>query len=125
METVLRVAQLRKKTMGILQNNFFKVYYIKMKRMTKAGVSSFPPSSYRYRLLQTDKIAIKLNAELARSFSKTRVWNHKKFQNVCVESSKVCVRNNQDNFFLINVACRSNANMIKWLRAAIFSNFEL
>ncbi len=48
--------------------------------MTELGVSSFPPSSYRYRYLQTDKIAIKSNAELARSFSEIIVWNHKKFQ---------------------------------------------
>ncbi len=44
------------------------------------GVSSFPPSSYRYRLLQTDKLSIKSNAELARSFSKIRVRNLQKFQ---------------------------------------------
>ncbi len=81
------------------------------------GVSSFPPSSYRYCLLQTDKIAIKSNAELPRSFSK-----------ICAESSntsKVCVWNHQDNHILINVACKSEANMIKWQRASIFANFEL
>ncbi len=44
------------------------------------GVSSFPPSSYRYCLLQTDKIAIKSNAELARSFSKICVRNHQTCQ---------------------------------------------
>ncbi len=66
------------------------------------------------------------NAELVRSFSKIRVWNHQTFQNLCVESSKVCVRNHQDNhFFYINVACRSDVNLIKWQRAAISTNFEL
>ncbi len=40
------------------------------------------------------------------------VWNHQTFQNLCTESSKVCVRNHQDNKFLINVACRSDANLI-------------
>ncbi len=46
------------------------------------------------------------------------------FQNSCAESSKVCMRNYQDNYFLINVACRSDANLIKWLCVAIFANFE-
>ncbi len=64
------------------------------------------------------------NAELARSFSKIRVRNHQIFQNLCAESSKVRVRNYQDNYFLINVACRSEANLMKWLCAAIFANFE-
>ncbi len=54
------------------------------------GVSSFPPSSQRYRLLQTDKIAIKSNAELARSFSKSSVRNHEKCQDLCEESSSLC-----------------------------------
>ncbi len=54
------------------------------------------------------------------SFSKICVRNHQKFQNLCAESSKVCVQNHQDNYFLINVACRSDANMIKWPHAAIF-----
>ncbi len=54
------------------------------------------------------------------SFSKMCVWNDKKFQNSCAESSKVCLRNHQDNYFLINVACRSDAIMIKWPQAAIF-----
>ncbi len=39
-------------------------------------------------------------------------------KNSCVESSNVCGRNHQDNYFLINVACKSDANMIKWLHAA-------
>ncbi len=34
--------------------------------------------------------------------------------------SNVCVRNHQDNHILINVACRSDANMIKWQSASIF-----
>ncbi len=63
------------------------------------GVSSFPPSSYRYHLLQTDKIAIKSNAELVQLFSKICVRNHQKFQNSYAESSNVCVQNHQDNFF--------------------------
>ncbi len=52
------------------------------------------------------------NDELARSFSKICVQNHQTFQNLCVESSKVCVRNHQDNYFLINIACKSDANVI-------------
>ncbi len=64
------------------------------------------------------------NAELARSFSKIRVRNHQTFQNLFAESSKVCVRNHQDKYFFIYLACRSDANVIKWLRAAIFANFE-
>ncbi len=88
-------------------------------------MSSFPPSSYRYRYLQTNKITIKLNAELARSFSEIRVWNHQTFQHSCADSSKVQAWNHQDNYFLINVDCRSDTNMIKWPHAAIFANFEL
>ncbi len=64
------------------------------------------------------------NAELARSFSKIRVWNHQPFQNSCAESSNVCVLNHQDNYILIKIECRSDANRIKWSRAAIFANFE-
>ncbi len=64
------------------------------------------------------------NAELAPSFSKICVRNHQTFQNSSAESSKVRVRNQQDNYFLINVACKSDANLIKWLYAAIFANFE-
>ncbi len=62
------------------------------------------------------------NAELARSFSKICLRNYQTFQNLYAESSKVCVRNHQYNFFLINVACRSDANLIKWLPAAIFEH---
>ncbi len=40
------------------------------------------------------------------------VRNHQTFKNSCAESSKVCVRNHQDNYFLINVAYRSDANLI-------------
>ncbi len=43
--------------------------------------------------------------------------NHKKFQNSCEESSNVCVHNHQDNYFLINVACKSDTNMLKWPHA--------
>ncbi len=64
------------------------------------------------------------NAELARPISKIRVRNDQIFQNSCAESSKVCVRNHHDNYFLINVACRSDANLITWLHATIFANFE-
>ncbi len=42
-----------------------------------------------------------------------------------IKNIKVGVRNHEDNYFLIIVACRSDANMIKWLHAAIFANFEL
>ncbi len=39
--------------------------------------------------------------------------NHQTFLNSCVKSSKVHVWNHQDNhFFFINVACRSDANLI-------------
>ncbi len=38
--------------------------------------------------------------------------NHQTFQNSCAESSKVRVRNHQDNYFLINIAYRSDANLI-------------
>ncbi len=65
------------------------------------------------------------NAQLARSFFKICVRNHQTFQNSCVESSKVGVPNHQDNNFLINIECRSDANMINLLCAAIFANFEL
>ncbi len=40
------------------------------------------------------------------------VRNDQSFQNSCTESSKVCVRNHQDNYFLIKVAYRSDANLI-------------
>ncbi len=40
---------------------------------------------------------------------------------MCAESSKVWVRNHQDNYFLIIITCRNDANMIKWPRAAIFA----
>ncbi len=43
----------------------------------KLGVSSFPPSSYRYCLPQTDKIMIRSNAKLVCSI----------LQNLCAESS--------------------------------------
>ncbi len=33
-------------------------------------------------------------------------------QNLCAESSNVCERNHQDNYFLINVAYRNDANPI-------------
>ncbi len=89
------------------------------------GVSSFPSSSYRYRYLQTNKIAIKLNNELALSFSEIHVWNYKTFQHSCSESSNVHVQNHQGKYFLINVACRNDANIIKLPRVAIFNNFEL
>ncbi len=55
------------------------------------GVSSFPPSSYWYRLVQTDKIAIKSNAELARSFSKICVRNHQTCQKFVCGISKITI----------------------------------
>ncbi len=42
-----------------------------------------------------------------------------------IKNIQIRVRNHEDNYFLINVACRSDASMIKWLYAAIFANFEL
>ncbi len=50
-----------------------------------------------------------------------RNHQNQKFHNLCVESSKVCVQNHQDNYFLINVACKSDANMIIWLH--VYCNF--
>ncbi len=44
---------------------------------SNVGVSLFPPSSYQYRLLQSDKIAIKLNTDAII------------LQNLCAESSKI------------------------------------
>ncbi len=35
------------------------------------------------------------------------------------------MRNHQDKyFFFINIACRNDANLIKWLHDSIFANFE-
>ncbi len=48
-----------------------------------------------------------------------------KFVRRIIKNVKIRVQNHEDNYFLINVACRSDANMIKWLYAAIFANFEL
>ncbi len=49
-------------------------------------------------------------------------------QNSCAESSKmskyVCGII-KITIFLINVSCRSDANMINWPHVAIFANFEL
>ncbi len=42
-----------------------------------------------------------------------------------IKNIKIRVRNHEDNYFLINVSCRGDANMIKWSHAAIFGNFEL
>ncbi len=67
-------------------------------RISQIRVSSFSPNSYRYRLLQTNKIAIKSNAELVQSFSKICVRNNKKCQNLYVESSKIYMQNHQDNY---------------------------
>ncbi len=56
--------------------------------------------------------SIQLKLKVVESVSNIRVWNHQTFQNSCAESSKVCVRNHQDNYFLINIAYRSDANLI-------------
>ncbi len=37
-----------------------------------------------------------------------------------IKHFKIRMRNHQENKFLINVACRSDSNMIEWARAAIF-----
>ncbi len=37
-----------------------------------------------------------------------------------IKHFKIQMRNHRENYFLINVACRSDANMIEWQRAAIF-----
>ncbi len=59
--------------------------------------------------------SIQLKLKVAVGVCNIRVQNHKTFQNSCAESSKVYVWNHQDNYFLINminVACRSDANLI-------------
>ncbi len=53
-----------------------------------------------------------------------RVWNDQTFQNSCAELSKVCVWNHQDNYFLINVAYRSDANLINGHRLDTGQYFE-
>ncbi len=52
--------------------------------------------------------------------------NHSpKFVCGIIKNVIICVQNHEDNYFLINIAYRSDANMIKWSHAAIFANFEL
>ncbi len=40
-----------------------------------------------------------------------------------IKNVKIRVWNHEDNYSLINIACRSDANMIKWLHAAIIDPF--
>ncbi len=58
---------------------------------------------------ERDKNSVKLKVV---EVCNIRVRNHQTFQNSCLESSKVCVRNHQDNYFLINITYRSDANLI-------------
>ncbi len=55
--------------------------------------------------------SIQLKLKVVEGVCNIRVRNHQTFQNLCVESSKVCTRNHQGNYFLINVAYRSDANL--------------
>ncbi len=59
---------------------------------------------------ESDKYSVK--TEVIEGVCNIRVRNHQTFQNLCAESLKVCVRNQQDNYFLINVVYRSDANLI-------------
>ncbi len=56
--------------------------------------------------------SIQLKLKVVEGVCNIRVRNHQTFQNSSAESSKICVRNHQDNYFLINVAYRSDANLI-------------
>ncbi len=56
--------------------------------------------------------SIQLKLKVVVGVCNIRVRNHQTFQNLCAESSKVRVRNHQDNNFLINVAYRCDANLI-------------
>ncbi len=58
---------------------------------------------------ESDKYLVK--TESRRGLCNFRVRNHQTFQNSCAESSKVCVRNHQDNYFWENVAYRSDTNL--------------
>ncbi len=59
-------------------------------------VSSFPPSSYQYRLLQTDKTAIKLNDKL---HSSEFVCGIIKIAIICHVVS-ICMWNHQDSNYM-------------------------
>ncbi len=56
--------------------------------------------------------SIQLKLKVIDGVCNIRVRNHQTFQNLCEESSNVCVRNHQDNYFLIDVVYRSDANLI-------------
>ncbi len=56
--------------------------------------------------------SIQLKLKVVVGVCNIRVRNHQTFQNLYTESSKVCVQNHQDNYLLINVGCRSDANLI-------------
>ncbi len=40
-----------------------------------------------------------------------------------IKNVKICVRNHEDNYFLINVACRSDADMKKMVAHCNFRQF--
>ncbi len=63
--------------------------------------------------------SIQLKLKVVKGVCNIRMRNHQTFQNSCAESSKVGVRNHQDNYFLINVAYRSDANLINWTQVNI------
>ncbi len=59
---------------------------------------------------ESDKYSVK--TKVVEGVCNIRVQNHQTFQNLCAESSKVHARNHQNNYFLINVAYKSDANLI-------------
>ncbi len=69
----------------------WRIVQMLWRKCFQLGVSSFPPSSYRYRLLQTVKSAIKSNAERERSFSKIRVRIHQTCQKFVCGINKITI----------------------------------
>ncbi len=68
---------------------------------------------------------MKLKLKVVECVCNIRVWNHQTFQNLCAESSKVCVQNHQDNYFLINLSYRSDTNLINGHGSTFVSLFTL
>ncbi len=56
--------------------------------------------------------SIQLKLKVVVGVCNIHMQNHQTFQNLCAESLNICVWNHQDNYFLINIACRSDANLI-------------
>ncbi len=61
--------------------------------------------------------SIQLKLKVIEGVCNIRVQNHQTFQNSCAESSKVRVWIHHDNYFLINVAYRNEANLINGHRS--------